>query len=236
MECQDARMMLAFNDRPSEALDPVEGQALQGHLEACPDCAQAAERQQADRSFDQMIGLVMRDVAMPIGQPAKLKSRLRADRPATWKRWSIASAAAAVVFAVTAAGVYYANRPTEIDTSLLVNLAHEHAGMDADGADSFFKDRGLDIRSPREFDFSLLRNVEVIVVKSRRVAKLTFVARDESARVSVLVLPHREFRFTDGAKDIQADISVRFTSRDEFTYVIYHEGRGSFDAFMRNLN
>mgnify|MGYP001003021456 CR=1 FL=1 len=108
-------------------------------------------------------------------------------------------------------------------------------GSNAEDVDAFLAKQRLHARSPREFDYSLLQNVEIVEFQSRRVAKLTFATRDEKATASVLVLPHGQFRFSDAPnQDIQANLSVRITSDAGFTYAIYY--RGQLDNLLRVLN
>lgn len=221
MDCQDARLLLAFNDRPSEPLDAAEGQALQQHLDACPDCAQANERRQADAKFDKAIGAAMCNVPLPAGQPALLKQRLAADRPSRWKRWTAGATAAAAVFALVAFGVYFANRPTDIAISE-IRIPQFDSGLTIEQVvDAYLKNQGLDTKPPSDlYEYSLLKNVDIIVLHKRRVAKLTF--SDGRTKVHVLVLSHRQFR----VPNFSDDPTVRLITRDEYSYVIFPaEGR-----------
>ncbi len=229
MDCQDARLLLAFNDRPSEPLDAAEGQALQQHLEACPDCAQANERRQADAKFDHAIGAAMCNVPIPTGQPALLKQRLAADRPKIWKRWAAGATAAAAVLAVVAFGVVYANRPTDIAISEIRSFPQFGSGWTIDQVDAYFREQGLDAKSPREFDYSLLQNIEIVVLHKRQVAKLTF--SDGQTKAHVLVLSHRQFRVPDSSDDP----SMRLLTRDGFSYVIF-PAQGRPEDLARPLN
>ena len=86
MECQDVRQLLAFFDRDSEELDAVEQDAIQKHLDACPDCAALlAQERGADRPSRPQSA----EVPVPRGSRQRLLTRLAKERgQPPWKRWA----------------------------------------------------------------------------------------------------------------------------------------------------
>ncbi len=97
MECQDVRQLLAFLERKSEELDAMERNALQKHLDTCPDCragGTGARRRSGDRHG-------------PAMSPSLRASSSRCCCPPPEPRRAVscwASARAAAVLFVIAAG------------------------------------------------------------------------------------------------------------------------------------
>ena len=102
MECQDVRVLLAFTERPCEAVDAAERAAVARHLQVCADCTAFAQGQ---RALDEALGPVLRDVPVPADLKPKVMKRLSASRGP--RRWKGAVAAAAGLLLALAGGLSY---------------------------------------------------------------------------------------------------------------------------------
>lgn len=224
MECHDARMLLNFAYRGCEELDATEGDALQQHLAQCPECAALV---QADRQLDETIGQAMRAIAVPADLKQKVLTRLAVERPRLpWKRLSYAAAAAVLLTITGGLGWYYYLLP-EITVAYLQEYASRAKGWNEDQVEQYFDDHGMPVRAPRMFDYSYLRHVDIVELKGRRVAKLSFtrIENERIASADVLILSPRQFRMNDLPEmDAPHFTSIRIRHNDDFTYVMLYDG------------
>lgn len=219
MECQDVRQLLAFLERKSEELDAAEGAALQKHLDACPDCAALTA---AERSADQAIGAALRDVAVPARLKQQVLTRLAAERGvAPWKRW--AGVAAAAMLLVAIGGGTWAYWPKPEFTIQQDNRTWTH-----DEVEGYLADQGFPAKAPGKLKYDLLRQVDVILIKGRPVAKLIFVHNNgvDSATVYIVDTKHLSLK-------LDGDPSIRPLDPEDgsrFSYIIH--GRANDDWLM----
>ena len=186
MECHDVQRLLAFAKRRAEELDAPERELLQQHLDACPDCSALA---QAERHEDETLGQVMRDVPVPAALKQQLLKRLATERGSGSWKWALA---AAVLLLAVAGGLWYnSTLPQDVTVADVENVLRPDLLIGRNDAAEFFKKRGVSVSVLEEFDFTFLRGVDVVEVRGRRVAKLSFVRGKD--RADVLVLPHGQF-------------------------------------------
>jgi len=234
MECHDARILLTFANRGCEELDAAERDAFQQHLEKCPECAVLAL---TDRHLDETIGRAMRDVPVPAGLKEKVLSRVASQRPRwSWKRTSYLAAAVLSLLAVAGGiGWHYYVLP-EITLSFLQEYESRGKGWNEDQVEQYFAENGLRVRVPRRFDYDKLRHIDIVEVKGRRVAKLSFSRNDQerSASADVLILPPKQFNMIELPEmDAPQFTSIRIWHED-FTYIILCDG--NLHALLRTLN
>jgi hypothetical protein len=230
MDCHDAQLLLSFADRRCEEFDAAEREALQQHLDKCPDCSRLAR---ADRQLDESLARVMRDVPVPLDMKQKIMTRLAAERsPVPWqgiKRGAIGLLVAAGMLAIIGGFVWWKsnNLPqiTASDIEEMVNLNSETS--EARVEQYFNQKRGLNVHVPRRFNYEFLQHVEVVEFKGRRVAKLTFSRTAPMAIAEVLILSPQQFRL-DGLQPNQiinaGNSTVRVESENDFVYLIFSRG------------
>ncbi len=219
MECQDVRQLLAFFERKSDELDAAERAALQKHLDACPDCAALAAQ---ERSADQAIGVAVRNVAIPAGLKVQVLQRLTAERGgAPWKRWAVA--AAVIVVLAVAGGIVWNSLPRPDFTIQQDNRTWKRAEVD-----EYLVEQGFPAKAPSNLNYDLLRQVDVILIKGRPVAKLTFISDDgvNSATVYIVDTKHLNFN-SNGDPSIRP---LRAEDGSKFLYIIH--GRGGNDEWL----
>lgn len=218
MECQDTRVLLAYFERNCERLDAPERDAIQKHLDACPDCAALAAQ---ERAVDQALGSAMRDVAIPAGLQGRLLDRLARERgPAPWKRWTAAGAAAILLAVIGSATWHYWPKP-EIGARDIV----AKSDWSKPQAEDYLREQGLNVVAPARFKYEYLRQVDVVVLHGRSVARLTFRNEEQTASAEVFILPAGRFD-VDGDLRMQSGITIREGEDDQagFIYIIHHSG------------
>jgi hypothetical protein len=89
MDCKTARLLLDFARPQARELEAEEAQALESHLDRCPECHSQAR---SEREFDQHLGRAMRQVEVPAGLRDQLLARLESAR-GDWHRQRFAHAA-----------------------------------------------------------------------------------------------------------------------------------------------
>ena len=215
MECQDVRQLLAFFERKSEELDAVERDALRKHLNACPDCAAVSAQ---ERGIDQSLGAAMRDVPIPAGLKQQVLQRLARERGGKpWKRW----AAAAVLLLAIGGGTswYVLHRPVLTIDDVNWNI---DTAWTPDSVEQHLKNQGLTVRAPDKFDYRYLQQVDVVEVRDRRVARLTF--RNDDASATVFIVDAKQFNSEQLKDDTRVMIRVGGDQLAGFTYVILYSG------------
>jgi len=224
MNCQHVRQLLAFVDRKCEELDPAERDAVKQHLENCPECAAVA---QAERGFDAAVGAALRNVEVPTGLKADLLKRLAAGRGLGRWKWAGGMAVAATVLVAVAGGIAWQQRQPveisqyEVDRFRMV-LDHKR-NWTLESVQEFLRNEGLGDVVPPQFDYKFLQSIDVVQIRGRRVAKLTFARFDEPCEAIVLILPQKEFRTTNVVQNPTA-IKIETDATHPVTYLILFNG------------
>ena len=213
MECHDVQRLLAFVNRRAEELDAPERELLQQHLDTCPDCSALA---QAERHEDETLGQVMRDVPVPAALKQQLLNRLATERGGGSWRWPLA--AATLVLIAVSGVVWYNSRPTVVTVADFEELLRPAIPNGQADAAEYFKKRGMNVSLPDDFDYDCLRGVDVVELKGKRVAKLSFVRGDD--RADVIVLPHGQFLVNRE----EFPPSILIDTKGNYTFVVYIRG------------
>jgi hypothetical protein len=208
MECQDVRQLLAFFERKSEELDAVERDALRKHLDACPDCAALSAQ---ERGIDQSLGAAMRDVAIPAGLKQQVLQRLAKERGGKpWKRW----AAAAVLFLAIGGGISFFFWPKPA-----FNLPVERNNWTQRDVQQYLDENGLAVTAPSRIKYGFLRQVDIVLIQGRPVARLTFNDGGGGPSATVFIVDRKQFHIDDFN-----DPSVHKDDDGQFSYIYYCPG------------
>jgi hypothetical protein len=204
--------------------------AVEQHLASCPPCAARAK---AERAFDEKLGRAMADAPVPDGLRERLNTRLAVDRSKYWrKQASWATAAAAVLIALILGASLRLGQRTEVD---LAEVAYVHSGgwVSTDGAVvERFREQGVNIRLPGEFDPQWLTGGEVVLFMDRRVGRLDYTRG--TARAHVYVLPKRSFKVKKGTSSELVESTGRWEVIDtsgDFMFLVNYEGDGGPELF-----
>jgi hypothetical protein len=227
MDCQDVRSLLAFTRKGGDQIDPTERAAVQHHLDGCGDCAVAA---QSEELLDAALGTAMRAVHIPAGGKARLIAKLAADRP--WP-WGKIAAAAALLIALGWGGTAWLTQPLPHVTIHDIQVAD----LDVDKVEEWYKNRGVDMVAWRQLDHTYLWAYDIVEIRRRRVARLTF-CRDDNGHIAiaqVIVLRADRFNTTDlhetGVNGKMSTVFVERGSDPDWVYVICTT-EGSLSAFL----
>src|SRR5437016_5220961 len=88
MDCNHARLLVGFTHKKAE-LDTAEAEALQAHLEQCPECELMAR---SERAIDEALGRAMNDVPVPEGLKERVVDKLASrQRPRFRRRLALAA-------------------------------------------------------------------------------------------------------------------------------------------------
>ena len=224
MNCQHVRQLLAFVDRKCEELDPAERDAVKQHLENCPECAAVA---QTERGFDATVGAALRNVEVPPGLKADVLKRLAGERGHGRWKWAGAGILAATVLIAVAGGIAWQIRqPVEIAQEEIDKIRHtpdnRFVGKE-DSVRAFLKNEGMDDVIPTQFNYDLLQGVDVVHIRGRRVAKLSFRMDHPACDAIVLILPQSKFRTTNVIENATS-IKVEIDPTHPVTYLILFNG------------
>lgn len=156
MDCDNARLFLAYLSPSGKDLDGAEAEELRTHLEQCSACNALAMNA---RRLDQHVGRAMHDVPVPAGLNARLLQRLADEGGKVRRRWlkRVASLAAAamLLFGVSyGAYVWYAPRLNAIDVHY-ARHAGSVGGQNRDHANDVLKRLGARPIAP-DFDYQYL--------------------------------------------------------------------------------
>jgi hypothetical protein len=187
MECDHARLLLAFIRPGGTELDREEQRALDAHLAACPNCAAVLNYRLRE---DEAISRAMCAVPIPGGLQTRLLTRLANDRHARF-RTQLARFAAAAAFLVAASLWFWPagrHEPPLVQGIVeRVRLPQEPAAV----ADWFQSHQHHPLRGDvaavlSPFDFSLLKEAFVDQQTGQPVATLVFRKGAGTARVRLL--------------------------------------------------
>src|SRR5437588_2897601 len=110
MDCNTARLLLAFSRPKTSELEACAVEALNDHLADCAECGPLAR---GEHQVERLVGLAMRQVPIPLDFRQRLLARLRAERRSWYKRLPqkhprVAAGVAAVLLLAVGLGLYAA--------------------------------------------------------------------------------------------------------------------------------
>jgi hypothetical protein len=195
MDCKSARLLLDFARPQARELEAEEAEALESHLDHCPDCH---SRARSERQVDDILGRAMRQVEVPAGLRDQLLVRLEKAR-GDWHRQRFAhaarlSVAAAALLLLCWAGWYWVREHwvTPINLDRVANTVVNDATEDPlSRTERQLKALGADTPLPSQlFDFHLLACppflAELPGYPGRMVPSLLFVRNGRVARVYLI--------------------------------------------------
>jgi hypothetical protein len=224
MDCQSARLLLAFARRPAECVDPGEQVALRQHLNQCPDCAALAHD---ESRTDAALGEALREVPLPAGLEQRILTRLAAER-----RFPIGrtAAAAALLLAVGLAGFAFFHVRPSLQMPQIVALVEQKSLKDPDKVEEWFQAQGIEMQAPRQFRYDKFRDCDVVRFQGRLVPMLLFHDPAREVLAQVYVLSARQFRLDDlaGAERQSHTISIlpQPAENPEVVYLVVHTPPG----------
>jgi hypothetical protein len=232
MDCNHARLLLLFSRTASE-LEAAEAEALAGHLEQCAQCGDLAGTQ---RQLDEAVSKAMRSVAVPADLSGRLLLRLAHEgNVRRWRRVAAGAAlAAALLLAVGLTWFFWLGAKTTPDYELVDAEISDKVRASPQTVEQWFRDRGISMEAPRQFNYALLTSYDTAQFMNRRVPKLLFFYRGErdSAVAEVYVLSAKQFHLD---KDPQHPPSMELlTGNPNFHYLVSVFPRGDSRPFMVN--
>jgi hypothetical protein len=201
MDCKNARMVLAVAHPLATELDARDRADLARHLAECPDCGPWAE---AECLLDECIGKVIRAVPVPAGLAQRLERRLNADRDAWFRVWAVRASgiAASLLVAAWLGWVFWWGIKPAPNLVGLSEDANQEL-RSAEQVEQAFKERGVDMIAPPQFDYRFLREWQMVQFQGKIVPSLLFCAPGNNLQqpmARVYVLSDQEFNISDVAK------------------------------------
>jgi hypothetical protein len=234
MDCKTARLLLEFDRPAADELDGAEHEELQAHIAECPDCGPIAR---AERRADHEVGKAMRAVEVPADASARLVERLRGERRLhTNRRWLRRGMAAAGIAALLVLGVclgWQRNQPVPVNLeAAATDSLGKHLNPQPSTVENWFRDRGLEMAAPPDFNYALLSYYDVTEYDGKRVPLLLFRSGNDQAVVRVL--PAKQFVPPDVERFPGSGCTVVWRSHPSdkrFGYLVVYTG-ASLDTFL----
>lgn len=223
MECQHARLLLAFWRRPADGLDTEELAALREHLDGCPECSALARE---ERRTDGALGPVIRDVAVPEGLQQRILQKLAAQRR-PFPGWRVAAAAAVVFLLIGVIGYSFYRQPAPLTSDDLAFAVSAGDSASADAVANWFDGQGFAVRPPRGFNYrDYFHTAALVPVKGRLVPMLLFYKSDRSAMARVYVVSAEQFKLDELVGGNRGSFYVFQEKADgpEVVYLVRHAG------------
>lgn len=226
MDCTHVRLLLWFARKPEQDLDADDLGGLQEHLALCEECGRLAQQQ---RRFDEILGQKIRQVDVPADLKGRIDRRLIAAARWGWKQYTATAASLFLALGMTL-GWHFWPAPL-LD---LVEFAEIKAGTAPDKVEAWFTSHGLAFAWPHEFNSNYLDYYEIVEMQGKRVAKLSFRQRPNSAFHDVIAhvyaVPEGTFQMDD---QMSHQVLVqRYAELPDFVYLITLSG-GTLDPFLR---
>jgi hypothetical protein len=224
MDCRTARLLLPYAARPAE-LGPEDTAELNAHLASCPQCAAQAR---AERSFDAAVGQAMTAVAVPLDLKAQIDARLARARGPRWRRSLAQLSAAAAALLLVASLIWLGTYKTPVQAEYIaVNWDNYVSDLrDPDRVKDYFRQQGMVVEIPDDFDWDALYWRDVTDFKGHQVARLDF-QRGE-AKAHIFVLPKSHFRIEKGAptkyESSRCTVELIDWSKDVIVLIVYQSG------------
>src|SRR3954471_6968779 len=113
MDCNSARMLVAFFGRQGSEVAPEDAAELNAHIAGCPECAASVR---FERAFDDRVGKAMLAVPVPPDLKTKLLDGVAAARGAWYRQkfYAVAGLAATVLLAIGGLVAYQIEKAPEL--------------------------------------------------------------------------------------------------------------------------
>jgi hypothetical protein len=227
MDCMNARLLLLFNRPGCAEIASEDMDSLQDHLEHCAECRSVAHK---EKMVDGVLGSALRKVPLPGGLQERIQQRLvleRRPRPWIW----LATAASLLLMVGLTVSWYLQPSPT-IDAGSITNL---RPGSSPESVTAWFRERGLTLAIPPEFDFHYLDSWEVVSLQGQRVPKLLFI--NQGVVAHVYVISTDQFQYDEELHQRLLNNSLNAVilhhpDNADFFFLVINSG-GTLDSFQR---
>ena len=234
MDCNTARMLIAFFGRQGTELAPEDAAELDAHLAACPGCAEAVR---FERAFDDRVGKAMLAVPVPANLKAKVFDGVAAARGAWYRQkfYAVAGLAAAVVLAVGGIVAWQIAQAPTLTADRIIAQEDARALYRAQYVDQVLGRHGLAFRPERPFDLNHLELVGTSDLNGKQVPVLYFLNMPKNARAKVYVVRTMDFDWKnlpqEGSSQVGGQfghqvVLVRDRERSDVGYVVVFTGAG----------
>ncbi len=228
MDCNTARLLLAFARPKANDLDAVETAELERHLAACPACAPAAA---AHRRFEESISRAMLDVDIPDRLNPRIHEQLRADlRERNQRRqfWRF-SAAAVVLFTVSAGVLTWSLWPKiRLDQEQIAGMTQEPRPTPAE-IEKFFRGVGHEVVLPSDLVYGYCKGQGLVEFQGQLAPGLFFASEGNYAVVHILSARKYDFQNDQAFHSPPAEgypkLTIEFSHDRRFAYVIEYTGK-----------
>jgi hypothetical protein len=237
MDCKTARTLFPFDRSLGAELDADEAEALANHLTECAECRQLRQGEQA---IDAHMGQAMRDVPVPAGLRDRLLNRLAEDRRAMYRRQLIRGACAlAAAFLIAALGWFFWPRPlAQVDLASWSQQAN-FPPQTPEQVEDAFRQRGIVVRVPTEFNYGLLTHYGQSELQGRLVPYLEFRAGGHFLRVYILDRERFDLGFLEqNPEGLSGRVTVKWWGKSadgRCGFVIEHTGQSLEPFKTRDL-
>jgi hypothetical protein len=244
MDCKTARLLLPFAGPTPGELDPAEADALEAHLDSCPECSAGAR---AERRLDEHLGPAMRAVEVPDRLKALILAGLAEQRRDERRRrlgrkLRIAvPVAAALLMAVYlwAFGSPFKGGVNLVEVCDQVNK-QTIVSLEPDAVEAAFRRMGVETKVPRQFasreiNYAYLTPpyglTELPGQQGQVVPQLIFVRGDQRERVIVYILSARQFKLSSLANPPPSDpgytykLDVDYNPNAKYAYLVFYTGK-----------
>jgi hypothetical protein len=235
IDCNTARLFLAFARPNCSELEECAAEALDEHLTQCTECGAIAR---AEHQVERRLSLAMRDVPPPSGLRQRLLTGLQAERKAWYRNLPrrhprMATIAAAVLILGIGAAIYLAARlPRPLDLPALALNWNNQVHASPEQVQQVFEEWGFKIAVPSGFNYQYLDSYDLQSLGGTLVPHLFFIQGSNHA--SVYIVSGSKFDISS-AVDQPREGSGRFTvelrpgpANSNLAYLIRYTG-GSLD-------
>jgi hypothetical protein len=243
MDCNHARLLLTFTYKNAE-LDAAEAEALQAHLDQCPECEASAR---GERGLDDAIGRAMHAVPVPAGPKIELFDKLASEGRRRLRRSAVRVAiAASILLIVFGFGWrHFYSRPKltwdavqtwSLELTDFRETLVSQAAAAPEQVEEWFRAQGIAMEAPRQFNYAFLKSCDTALCMKRTVPRLVFAGDDRGqlTMAEVYVLSENEFDLTELKDELEREKELRMPasrytvqvlpSSGSFIFVIISQG------------
>jgi hypothetical protein len=235
VDCNSARMLVAFFGRQGSELAPEDAAELNAHLAGCSTCAATV---QFERAFDDRVGKAMLAVPVPANLKAKLLDGVAAARGAWYRQkfYAVAGLAAAIVVAVGGMIAYQIEKAPELRINELIANADADTQRPEVQVERILSANGLRYSPEKPFELRQLLSAEMKAPpgQSRQVPSFILYNAPKNAQATVYVVRDTDYNWKSLPQDGSSVTStfgfqlavVRDTRRSDVAYIVVFTGAG----------